>query len=809
MMLGFTFKMALKNLIRNKLTSIINVIGLSFSIACCILILFFIKYEISFDRFNHNSTRIYRFTYSVQNKNGYHSHFAMCASSWIKYLPNDFPEIEKMVTLMPFKNITLKVKEEKITLPISFYADSTFFNVFSIQLLQGDSNQVLSKPNNIVVSESFARKYFGNENPVGQTIANTGWNDGKSWTNLYYTITGVYRDIPVNSHFHSDLFISKSTIPRYNETDWKYVYLLLHRHVKPEDIIKNFPTFIKKHRDEEYYVQDIIPDLQCITDIHLKSDKDREIDENGNMMVIYIMGLVGLIILVISWINYLNLNIAGLYSRNKIINILKINGSPDRFIVFQSFIESLIIVFISFDLAIVLISLFFPAIKYITGNVLNDDMFQLAHQVFPWLFFMFGSSLVIGCIPALTFFIKRKSTIWIQKMNDVPSNKNSFSMFRKGLIIFQFTLTVILIISAFTISSQGRFVMEHQAGAKQDSVLVIKLFNQDILSKYTLLKSEILKSSLIKEATATFEAPYDLTMDAMGFETNDIKDENKDKILWVYSADDNYFKFLDIPIVAGADFPPFNENLKKEYYILNETAVKELGWTPEEAVGKPLKLKFEYDKNVFYGGQIVGVVKDFNLNTLHHPIKPYVFFQKEIWFWIMQVKIDMKHKQQAMMYLKTKWDELFPDYPFSYEYNTDVYFRYYKKEIVQSRLTEFFSFLAIIISCLGLFAISSVIILRRTKEIGIRKVNGAQTWEIMTLLIKDFTMWVVISIIIACPIAYYFMSQWLHNFVYKIGLSWWIFAIAGLVALSVALLTVCLQAWRTASRNPVEALRYE
>lgn len=808
-MFNFNIRLALKNIVRNKLTSLINIIGLSVSMACCILIVFFIKYELSFDRFNNNANRIYRFTFSVNAKNGYHAHFARCATSWIKYLPDDFPEIEKMVTLFPYTHITLKAKDEKFTLPVSFYADSTFFNVFSIKLLNGDSNKVLSNPNSVVISESFAKKHFGNSNPVGQPVINTGWHDGKKWTKLYYTVTGVFKDIPINAHFHSDMFISKSTMHWNYDNDWKYVYLLLNRHSKPADIIKKFPVFLHKHEKDENFRHEIVPVLQLITDIHLKSDKDREIEQNGNMMTIYIMGLVGLIIIIISWINYFNLNIAGLYNRNRTLNILKVNGSPDSHIIVQYLIESLIIVFLSFDIACVLMSVFSPAVKVITGNILNNEMFQSGKHVFPWLILIFGGSVVVGSLPVLGFLYRKKSTIVLNNISLNQPTKNPLSNFRKLLIIFQFALTVILIISAVTISLQGRYFVEHQTGAKLDSVLVIKLFNQDILSKYTLLKSEFLKSPLIKEATATFEDPYDITMDGMGFETQDIKAENKDKILWVYSADDNYFKFLDLQIVAGKDFPPFNEKLKKEYYILNETAVKELGWTPEEAVGKPFKLKFFYGDNVIFGGEIVGVVKDFNLNTLHHQIKPFIFFQKEIWFWNMLVKIDTKHKQLAMNYLKNKWDNILPDYPFNYEYNTDVYFRSYKKEIIQSRLTQFFSFLAIIISCLGLFAISSVIILQRTKEIGIRKVNGAKIWEIMTLLLKDFIVWVSIAIIIACPIAYYLMHNWLQNFAYKISLKWWIFVFAGLVAILVAILTVCWQAWYAARRNPVEALRNE
>lgn len=807
-MLKQYLKIALRNILRNKLTSSINIIGLSVSIACCILIIFFIRYEFSYDRFNVNADRIYRFTFSINTKSGYKAHFARCAASWVKHFPGEFPEVEKMVTLIPYKNITLKVKEEKLSLTNSFFADSLFFNVFRVRLLQGDSNKVLSEPNSVVISESFARKYFGKEDPLGQSIANTGWYDGKNWTKLNLTITGIFKDIPANSHFHSDLFLSKNTLSSKNDNDWKYVYLLFNKNAKPDDFIKKFPAFLEKYKKEENNTKDIVPHLQCITDIHLKSDKDREIEQNGNMTVIYIMGLIGFIILIISWVNYLNLSIAEIYSRRKNLILYKIHEST-RGIFYRYFFESLLIVSISFLLAYILISFFFPNLKTITGNVLNENMFQFEKGIYKWLIFIFAGSLSIGSIPTLAFIIKLKKSESLFKLTSFSIKKNPSSFFRKMLIVFQFTLTIILIISALIINSQSKYILDHQTGAKKDSVLVINLFNQDILSKFTLLKSELLKSPYIKDATTTFDEPYGLTMDAMGFETSGIKEENKDKILWVYATDDNYFKFNEVPIIAGSDFPPFNENLKREYYILNESAVKELGWTPEEAIGKPFKLKFVYAENIIFGGEIVGVVKDFNINTLHHEIKPFIFFQKEIWFWNLLVKIDMGHKRLAMEHLNRIWNTISPDYPLNFKYNTDVFFQAYKKEIIESRLTWFFSFLAIIISCLGLYAISSIIILQRTKEVGIRKVNGSTKSEIMFMLSADFTKGIVIAYVIACPVAWFSMNKWLQNFVYKIELNWWFFALAGIIALGIALLAVSWQSWRAATRNPVEALRYE
>lgn len=806
-MLIKNLQITLRNIFRNKLTSLINIFGLSISLACCALIMLYIRYELSYDHFNASADRIYRFTVSIRRDNGYQAHFARCSEPWVKYLPEDFPEIEKMVTLSPYKNITLKINDEKFSLNTAFYADSTFFNVFSINLLQGDPNKTLSDPNTAVISSSLALKYFKNNDPVGQTIVNTGQYDGKKWISKSFTITGVFKDIPANSHFHSDLFLSKTSTPK-DDNAWKYVYILLKKNTRPADFINKFPDFLKKHGVEEKDINSLIPDLQCINDIHLKSDKDREIEQNGNMTIIYIIGLIGIVILIISWVNYLNLTVARVFSHGKSVIHYKIYGNI-RSIFTQYLIESLIINFLSLAIAILLIGIFFPKISEITGNIMNDHVFQFTKGIIIWISFIFAGSLLIGCIPVTLFVMGLKSSVSLLNPSISGKNNKASSIFRKSLIVFQFTLTIILIISAFVINLQGRYIQNHQAGAKQDSVLVIRLFNQDILAKYSLLKSEIMKSPYVKEATATFEEPFGQTMDAMGFETDGIKEENKDKVLWVYSADDNFFKFNKLSIIAGSDFPPFNENLKKDYYILNETAVKHLGWTPGEAVGKPFKLKFPESDDVFFGGNIVGVVKDFNLNTLHNEIKPFVFFQKEVWFWVMLIKIDTNHRTEAMNFIKQKWEMITPDYPLSYEYNSNLFFAAYKKEIIQSRLTSFFSFIAIIISCLGLFAISSILILRRTREIGIRKVNGASVYEIVRMLTVEFTMGVTIAFSIATPLAWYLMHKWLQNFVYKTELSWWIFILAGVIALVIAVLTVSWQCGYAARKNPVEALRYE
>jgi putative ABC transport system permease protein len=801
----YNLKLAFRYLLRQKIYTLINIVGLTVSIAFSVLIIVWIKYELSYDKFNKNADRIYRFTIENNRKDGYKAHFARCNQEWIKDLTGFFPEIESMATLIPRTGTTAIINDNRCYIQNTFYTDSLIFKVFSLNLLRGNPNIVLNRPKAVVISESFARKYFGNIDPVGKPLIISGEYDGKQWLKQNYSITGVFKDLPSNSHFHLDLLIARKTLP--NEDNWQYVYLLLNTKSSPESLQNKFPALIKKYNPEAKQ-NEISLHIQPLTDIHLKSDKDRELEPNGSMMAIYVFGIIGIVVLLVSWINYFNLNMVGINSRFKGLYSQKTHGAININLIAGYAIETVIIVLFVSLLSVGLLMVSFPAVKTFTGNFINDKMFQCIPDTLPWLSLVFFGSIIIGSLPILSFIWRKSVLTPAVRYSGVTAKGKVSSSFREGLIVFQFTLAVTLIICSLVIKSQSNYIIEHQAGAKEDSVLVVKGFNQDVLDRYFLLKSQLLKSPYIKGVTASFEEPFGLTMDAMGFETPGIKNEFRDNKLWVYDVDDNYFRFYKLPFLVGNDFTTFNEKLKSEDYILNETAVKSLGWTPEEAIGKPFKLKFSWDK-VFYGGHIIGVVKDFNLNTLHHEIKPYVFFQKPIWLWNILIKPDPKNNQKAMADILKGWNQLIPEYPFEYNFNKELFFHAYKKEIIQTRLTGFFSFVAILISCMGLFAISSISIDRRTKEIGIRKTNGATTFQIIFMLSANFAKWVLCAFIISCPIAWYAMHKWLQNFAYKMELSWWIFAFAGFIAMVIALVTVSWQSWRAATRNPVESLRYE
>jgi putative ABC transport system permease protein len=363
-------------------------------------------------------------------------------------------------------------------------------------------------------------------------------------------------------------------------------------------------------------------------------------------------------------------------------------------------------------------------------------------------------------------------------------------------------------ISALTIYRQKELIFASGMGDISSDILAFKKQNWEIRNKYNTFRNRAIQNPYVRSFSASMEEPSGETLDALQVESPEIDENHKDNPLYVLAVEDNFLDFFKIPLVAGRTFAPFNPDRKGEDYILNETAVKKLGWTPEESIGRPFRIKFDYP-DIFYGGTVVGVARDFNYTTVKQVIKPYVMFQKPIFYICYLVRVDPLHKAEAIESLKKIWEEEYPDYPFNYEFISDLYRTTYEKEINQAKLSAFFSIFAIVIICLGLFSITSVLVSRRTKEIGIRKVNGAKIPEIMVMLNSQFIIWFAIAFLIACPIAWYVMTKWLQVFVYKTELRWWVFAMAGSTVFFITLLTVSIKSWKAAGRNPSEALRYE
>jgi putative ABC transport system permease protein len=793
------FKLISRSLINVKSQTALNISGLAIGFACTLAIIVWLRNELSSDKHLPEASRIYRLTFET-NTSGNRLHFARCWEKWVSQMPGVFPQIEQLVRLDPYRHTALKVGENKFYSDRVFATDSNFFKVFNISLLSGNEDNVLREPYSAVISQSIARKCFGNSDPTGQTILLSG----EYYTKMeLFTIKGVMKDSPVNSHIHFDILTSFAK-PQ-EPPDWAYVYLLLKIGTKPGQILSALPDFIK-NVEKTSETRTFTPYLQKITDIHLYSNKDREVEPNGNIGIVYLFAVIASVLLIVSLVNFYNLNKVRILTLQKSIDIQRAMGSDNNQIISQSVTESAICVLTSLILALIFLDLSEQAAVSFLGFDLFPDGIADLLGIWPFGVIIVAVSILTGSLPSIINILKEKTNI---SAFGTVTYQGSGRISSYGILMtIQFCLSVILMIAAMVILQQKKFMFSHSLGKMSPDIMVFKKQNWEIRSKYNAIRDKALQDPLIKSFTASMEEPGGETVDALQVESSAIDENHKDKQLYVLSVEDNFLNFFDIPLISGRNFSKYNPDRHSEDYILNETAVKELGWTPQEAIGRPFNIKFD-SPGIFYGGSVVGVVKDFNITTIKQKVKPYVLFQKPIFYLCFLVQVDSANKQQAIINFKKIWENELPDYPFQYEFIGDLYKTAYQKELTQAKLTLFFSILAIVIICMGLFAVTSLLITRRTREIGIRKVNGARIADLLLMLNSDFIRWFAISFVIACPVAWYAMHKWLQNFTYKTGLSWWVFSAPGLIVLTVAVLTVTLQSWRSAKRNPVEALRYE
>ena len=705
-----------RGLLKGKMYTALNILGLAIGFACTLGIAGWIRYELSFDKHLPDADRIYRLTFET-NMSGNRLHFARCFENWISQMPPTFPQIEQLVRLAPHRHTAIKAGENKFYSDRIFATDSNFFKVFNITLLAGNADDVLKEPHSAVISSSIASKCFGSIDPIGQTINISGEYDEKM---TLYTIKGVMKDSPVNSHIHFDILTS-FTNP--NEAPgWAYIYLLLKKGTKPEQLIAVLPEFIKSH-EEISDQRTFTPYLQKITDIHLYSNKDREVEPNGNITVIYLFVIIAIVLLMVSFVNFYNLNKARILSLQKSIYLQKIFGSDSKGLIFNSLIESLVTVLLAFGLAVVFLDLLQMLATSFPGLNLQSNGIRELVRIWPVALIIIFAALFTGSLPLNVHIFKGK--LRSIAINSIPVQHRGRVSSYSILMTIQFCLSVILMFATITISQQKKFMFSHSLGKMNPNIIVFKRQNWEIRRKYEAIRDKALENPLIKNFTASMEEPGGETLDALPVESPALDDSHKDKPLFVLSVEDNFLNFFDIRLIAGRNFSKYNPERKGEDYVLNETAVKDLGWTPQEAIGRPFNIRFD-PPGIFFGGTVVGVVKDFNITSIKQKVKPYVLFQKPIFYLCYLVEIDSARRQEAILSLKNIWEQELPDYPFQYELIGDLYNSVYQKELIEAKLTLYLSILTIIIICMGIFSITSVLVERRTREIGIRKVNGAR-----------------------------------------------------------------------------------
>ncbi len=794
-------KLTIRNLKSNRGYFFINLLGLTIGITSFILIMFWIKVETSYDKFHRNAGNIYRVDYLLYEEGILEQHSASGSAGVGKEIVNMFPEAEKYTrftrteSLVKYGDITFREKN-------ILYAESSFFDLFSFPLAEGNPDSTILAINHAVLTEETARKYFGNENPMGKIITLDGAND--------FEVAGIVKSIPGNSHMTFDILLSYENLIKSSrswDNSWVnervYTYIQLTPGTDSKALEAKLPqipeAFIGKFMKEAFFLLEYR--LVKLTDIHLHSSINNELKVNGNYRNVVSLGIVAFLVLLIAYINYINLATSRSVERAHEVGIRKVAGAAKKDLVFQFLSESALINLIVLIISLSAVILLLPFFRQVMQSPLRVDLLP---ALFFFIILLICGSLFTGLLPAL--YISHFSPGLVLKGKN-PTGTKWITSLKNYLVVFQFTISVILIICTITMFLQVSYMRNHDTGFNMEGLIVLdgpRVLRGNSYESYMTtvesFKNEIKALAGISNITASSSVPGTEIKNSRVFGVP-VEGRNTEKRIDVYYIDNNFFNTYGIPLIAGDNY---DKSIVEESnkIIINLAALAYYGYNdPVGTVGKILR-----------GGRqevtIKGVAGDFNQRSLKELPEPIAFFNQpaNVYYTIKTVSASIN---QLLREVENVWTSHYPGNPFSYFFLKDFYDVQYKADKRFSGLLLAGSVLAIIIACLGLSGLSAYAISKRTREIGIRKTNGARTGQVMVLLNKDFIKWVVMAIIIAVPVAWLIMNKWLENYAYRINLNWLIFASAGIIAVSVALITVSWQSWKAATRNPVEALRYE
>lgn len=809
-MLKNYFKLAWRNLMKYKFISFINLFGLTIGLTCCLLILTYILNELSYDKYNKNADRIYRVTRTFYDGNGKEMlNLSTVAPPFGYYLPTDFPEIEKMTRLLNNGTTPLRYKDKLINEPNVYFADGNLFDVFTVDVLKGNPKTALSEPFSVMLTEETAKKYFGNENPINKVLRANNQFDVK--------VTGVYKAFPSNAHIHPNILVSFNTLndtavygAENLRTNWGnnsfFTYILLPKNYNIESMKARFPAFLDKHMAGQYGATQPSKatklDLQKLTDIHLYSHTDYEAEPNGDINRVYIFSAIALFVLLIACINYMNLSTARSALRAKEIGIRKVVGASKKELVAQFLSESVLLTWSAIIIAFVLLYLLLPWLNKISGQNLFINILLKWQVLLPLFLAPFVVGIISGIYPAM-FMSSFQPVKTLKGLFKVGGSSISF---RKVLVVTQFAISIILIITTVVVFQQLRYMQNASLGYNKDHLITMS-YNNQLDNQYEAFRNTLLQNSNIKDVARSSRIPTGRLLDGMGAQApgNDSMVPVKADIRFL-ATDYDFIPTYQIPLAAGRNFSrSFGTDTSN--FIINEAAVKAIGWkSNDQAVGKD----FKYGQ---FSGHIIGVVKDFHFESLHQAITPLVFVlpppQNSGFYNKISIKISGKNIDASLATLKNTWQKFLPDLPYQYSFFDENFAKLYDAEHKQETIFTTFACIAIFIACLGLFGLSAFAISQRVKEIGVRKVLGASTSTIVTLLSKEFLKLVLIAAIIAIPVAWYAMHNWLQDFAYRISIHWWVFLFAAIAAAFIALITVGMQAIKAATANPAKSLRME
>lgn len=795
-MLKNYLKIAWRNIRKQKFYSFINILGLTIGMTCCFLIFMYVRFELSYDSFHKNKDRIYRVVTDVKTP----TELIEADITSAPMGPNikaDFPEVVSSVRVNLSNTIVTigdsKYQEDKLAI-----ADSSFFDVFSFPLTRGNIKEVLAEPFTAVLSESKAKKYFGSADPLGKTFQ----IDGKQAT---IKVTGLMKDVPENSHLPFDMVISMSTIEKMGENlteSWgsfgMLTFLLLTPGADAAKLEKKLPAFMESHVGEMMKKSKMTYTLHLerLTDVYMTSKRDAAI--KGSITNVYIFSIVALFILLIAVINFVNLATARATERAREVGVRKSVGAYESQLTFQFLCETLLLSLFAFVLSVFLCQLLLPSFNLLAGKEIAYNIF-LTGTVAWFLLIATGVGLLAGIYPAVVLSSYKPVTV----LKGAFSSSNKGLFLRRGLVVFQFVITIVLIAGVMIVYYQLLYLQDRDLGFKKDQQMVVEFGAvKNIKDKWNDIRQQVLNVPGVSGVTFSSAIPGRAQNSA--YSNIEMKNgEMQASNINLYFVDYDFIKQYQIQVLAGRAFSSEMSTDSTQAMLVNEAAVASLGYSkPEEIIGKKFS---QWGRE----GKIIGVIRNFNYRSLREKVEPLSMRIEPGAFNPVSITVDPRNVKKVIAGVEAIFNRYAPEGRFDYSFVDEVFDNQYRGEYRFGRLVLTFAILAIFLATLGLLGLISYIVIQRTKEIGIRKVLGASVSNILLLLSRDFIKLIIVALLVATPLAWYLMYRWLQDFAYRINVPWWVFLLAGSVAVVIALVTVSIQTMKAAMTNPVKSLRTE
>lgn len=797
-------KVIIRNLIRNKLFSIINILGLTIGMTACLLILFYVNFEKSYDKFHENSNQIYRLRYERTDQSGDAVRFASCCPPGGLVVRSQFPEVEKVARLFhatgAVSNGDKKFLEEKI-----YFAEPEFLQIFNFKFVTGNPKTGINEINSAFISQSMAKKYFGDENPMGKTF--------KMDNRTEYKVNGIFEDIPLNSHLKFDFLLSYKNLlnkfgpeveQEWGETGW-FTYIQFKKNSDPEAFQKKLTAFVDKEINVNLKQYNLRMDLkiQPLNDIHLNSHFMQEYEPNGDNETVNILFIIAIFIIVIAWVNYVNLSTARSLTRAKEVGLRKVVGATRIQLMVQFFLEITLVNSIAILLSLLLVELLLPLFCSLTGLMPAYFLWSAG-----WLWQAIAIMLVAGIFLSGVYPVFVMSSFKpITVLRGKLGNSTKGISLRKVLVAFQFIMSLALITATITVFEQISFMKKQNLGISIDNVLAVRtprVRDEQFANKIITFKNELLNKAVIQKFCALSEVPgRQILWDAGGIHRVG-SDENKN--YQIVGVDYDFADVFGVKFAAGRNFSK-DFGTDTSALILNEKAVRWMGFkNSESAIGQ----KVSYWEQIY---TIVGVMKDYHQQSPKQEYEPHIFRLmpqgRNGSRGFFALKLSSKETKSSVETIQKLYDEYFPGNPFDSFFIEDYYNQQYKADEQFGTIFGIFSFLAIFITCLGIFGLASFIVTQRTKEISIRKVLGANVSGILYLISRDFLILIMASFIVSTPICYFGLNRWLNTFANRMDLNVWLFIIPLIITLLLTGITIGILVVRAARQNPVDNLRYE